>query len=572
MIQTSKPAKMPSDLEIAHAAKLKHINEIAAELGLQQDELEPYGLHKAKVNLSVLDRLRDRPNGKYVLVTAVTPTPLGEGKTTTTIGLAQGLAHIGRKAAACIRQPSLGPVFGIKGGAAGGGYSQVVPMEDINLHLTGDMHAVSSAHALLAAMVDTLLIKGNPAKLDPTRIVWRRCVDMNDGALRNIVVGLQGNGIPRETGFDLTAASEVMAVLSLATSLKDLRERLARIVVGYNHFDLPVTAEDLKAAGAMAILLREAIKPNLMQTLEHVPAFVHCGPFANIAHGNSSILADYIALRCTDYVVTEAGFGADMGMEKFYNIKCRVSGLVPDAVCMVATVRALKAHSGRYRVIAGRPIDPKLFDPNAQAVKEGLPNLIKHLENARHFGIPCVVAVNKFPTDSQEEIQTLREGAEMAGAVDVVVCEGHARGGPGAAALAEAIVKACDLPHEPFRFLYPLDWPIQRKIETIATTIYGAKAVQFDRPASAAIDRFTKLGWDRLPICMAKTQYSLSHDPSLRGRPSDFTLPIRDIRISAGAGFLYALCGEIMTMPGLPRDPAAHRIFVDARGMIEGLF
>ncbi len=564
--------RIPSDLEIAHTAQLRPIGEIAAELGLQDEEIEAYGRYKAKVNLSTLDRLADRPRGKYILMTAVTPTPLGEGKTTTTIGLAQGLAHIGQKAAACIRQPSLGPVFGIKGGAAGGGYSQVVPMEDINLHLTGDMHAVSSAHALLSAMVDTLLIKGNPARLDPTKVTWRRCVDMNDGALRNIVVGLQGNGVPRETGFDLTAASEVMAALSLATSLKDLRERLGRIVVGYNHLDLPVTAEDFQAAGAMAILLREAIKPNLMQTLEHVPTFVHCGPFANIAHGNSSILADYIALKCADYVITEAGFGADMGMEKFYDIKCRVSGLVPDAVCMVATVRALKAHSGRYRVVPGRPIDPRIFESSPEALREGLPNLIKHLENARYFRVPCVVAVNKFPTDTDEEIQALRDGAEQAGAVDVVVCEGHAKGGEGAAALAESMVKACEIQHEPFRFLYPPEWSIQRKIETIATTIYGAKGVQFEKPASAAIERFTRLGWDRLPICMAKTQYSFSHDPSLRGRPSDFALPIRDIRISAGAGFLYALCGDMMTMPAFGSKPAAQKMDIDADGNVKGLF
>lgn len=572
MAASSNAGKIASDLDIAQAATCKHIHEIAAGLGIHEDELDLYGRSKAKVDLSVLDRLKDRPNGKYILMTAVTPTPLGEGKTTTTVALAQGLAHIGRKAAACIRQPSLGPVFGIKGGAAGGGYSQVVPMEDINLHLTGDMHAVSSAHALLAAMVDTSLIKGNVAKLDPTKVAWRRCIDMNDGALRNIVVGLQGNGIPRETGFDLTAASEVMAVLALATSLKDLRQRLGRIVVGYNHLDLPVTADDLKAAGAMTVLLREAIKPNLMQTLEHVPTFVHCGPFANIAHGNSSVLADYIALKCADYVVTEAGFGADMGMEKFYNIKCRVSGLVPDAVCMVATVRALKAHSGKYRVVPGRPIDPKLFEPNPDNLRAGLPNLIKHIENARYFGVPCVVTVNKFPTDSDEEIQVLREGAEMAGAVAVVVCEGHGRGGAGAAALAEAIVAACDMEHEKFRFLYPLDWSIQRKIETIATTIYGAKGVQFEKGATSAIDRFTQLGWGKLPICMAKTQYSFSHDASLRGRPSDFTLPIRDIRISAGAGFLYALCGDMMTMPALGSRPAAMSMDIDENGRVIGLF
>lgn len=563
---------MPSDLEIAQSAKLKEIVEVAGSIGILPDELEFYGRHKAKISLSILERLAERPNAKYIVVTGITPTPLGEGKTVQTVGLAQGLAYAGKKAACCIRQPSLGPVFGIKGGAAGGGYSQVVPMEDFNLHLTGDNHAVSSAHALLSAMVDTLLVKGNPGRLDPTRVTWRRCVDMNDGALRQIVLGLGGNGIPRETGFDLTAASEVMAILALANSLKDLRARLGRIVVGYTSQDLPVFADDLKAAGAMAILLKDALKPNLLQTLEHIPVFVHAGPFANIAHGNSSILADKIAMKCCEYVVTEAGFGADMGMEKFMDIKCRVSGLKPDVVCMVVTVRAMKAHSGRFRVVPGRPIDSRLFEPNVQALKEGSVNLVKHLENVRYFNVPCVVAINRFPSDSVDEIETLRDTAEMAGATQVVVSEVHTKGGAGGVALADAVIGAAEMPRDNFRFLYDTEWDIARKIETIATTIYGAAGVQYERAAEQAIERFTRLGWGNLPICMAKTQYSLSHNPSWKGRPHDFILPIRDIRISAGAGYVYPLAGEMMTMPAFGRSPAAMRMDIDERGDIVGLF
>jgi len=568
---------MKTDLEIAQSAVLKPIREVAASIGIRPDELELYGEHKAKIKLDILRRMDAAAGGsprlgKYVVVTGITPTPLGEGKTVTTVGLAQGLARLGHKAACCIRQPSMGPVFGIKGGAAGGGYSQIIPMEDFNLHLTGDVHAVSSAHALLSAMIDTLLVKGNPARLDPTKVTWRRCVDMNDMALRSIVIGLDGNGIPRETGFDLTAASEVMAVLGLANSLADLRRRLGRIVIGYTHQDLPVFAEDIKAAGAMAVLLKDAIKPNLLQTLEHVPAFVHAGPFANIAPGNSSILADQIALRCCDVVVTEAGFGADMGFEKFCDIKCRASGLAPDAAVMVVTVRAVKAHSGRYRVIPGRPIDPKLFEPDTGALRAGLPNLQKHLENVSKFGLPCVVAINRFATDSPEEIDMLIAEARAAGAFDAVLSDVHAGGGAGGEALAAAVVRAADSPKRAFRYLYDLDQPITRKIEIIAREIYGAAGVEYDKAAQAAIENFTHLGYGDLPVCMAKTQYSLSHDPTLRGRPTGFTLPVRDVRLAGGAGFLYPLTGTIQTMPAFGRHPAAMDMDIDDDGRIRGMF
>ncbi len=568
---------MKTDLEIAQSAVLKPIREVAASIGIRPDELELYGDHKAKIRLDILRRLDAAAGGsprlgKYVVVTGITPTPLGEGKTVTTVGLAQGLARLGHKAACCIRQPSMGPVFGIKGGAAGGGYSQIIPMEDFNLHLTGDVHAVSSAHALLSAMIDTLLVKGNPARLDPTKVTWRRCVDMNDMALRSIVIGLDGNGIPRETGFDLTAASEVMAVLGLANSLADLRRRLGRIVIGYTHQDLPVFAEDIKAAGAMAVLLKDAIKPNLLQTLEHVPAFVHAGPFANIAPGNSSILADQIALRCCDVVVTEAGFGADMGFEKFCDIKCRASGLAPDAAVMVVTVRAVKAHSGRYRVIPGRPIDPKLFEPDTGALQAGLPNLQKHLENVSKFGLPCVVAINRFATDSPEEIDLLIAEARAAGAFDAVLSDVHAGGGAGGEALAAAVVRAAESPKRAFRYLYDLDQPITRKIEIIAREIYGAGGVEYDKAAQAAIENFTHLGYGNLPVCMAKTQYSLSHDPALRGRPAGFTLPVRDVRLAGGAGFLYPLTGTIQTMPAFGRHPAAMDMDIDDDGRIRGMF
>lgn len=564
---------MDSDLQIAQRARLMPIREITARLGLRDDEVVPYGDYKAKVRLEAINRLGDGHFGRYIVVTGITPTPLGEGKTVTTIGLTQGLAHIGKRAACCIRQPSMGPVFGIKGGAAGGGFSQVLPMEDLNLHLTGDMHAVSSAHALLSAMIDTLMVKGNPGRLDPMKVTWRRCVDMNDMALRDIVIGLGGNGFPRETGFDLSSASEVMAVLALARSLKDLRERLGRIVIGYTSLDIPVFAEAIKAAGAMTVLLKDALMPNVLQTIEHVPAFVHAGPFANIAHGNSSILADEIALRCADYVVTEAGFGADMGFEKFCDIKCRTSGQVPDAAAMVATVRAIKAHSGRFRVVPGQPIDNTIFQPNVEALREGLPNLEKHLENVRRFNLPCVVAVNRFPTDTDEEIAVLADAARAAGAFDVAVSEVHTRGGAGGAALAEAVVRACEAPKpEPFRFLYEVDWPIRRKIESIATEIYGADGVDYEKPAAAAIEALTRLGFDKLPICMAKTQYSFSHDPGRRGRPTGFRLPVRDVRLAGGAGFLTPLVGQIQTMPAFGRRPAAVDMDIDERGQVVGMF
>lgn len=568
---------MKTDLEIAQNATLKPIREVAEAIGIRPDELEPYGEDKGKIKLDIIRRIDASAGGsprlgKYVVVTGITPTPLGEGKTVTTVGLAQGLARIGRKAACCIRQPSMGPVFGIKGGAAGGGYSQIVPMEDLNLHLTGDVHAVSSAHALLSAMIDTLLVKGNPGRLDPTKVTWRRCVDMNDLALRSIIIGLGGNSIVRESGFDLTAASEVMAVLAMANSLPDLRRRLGRIVIGYTHQDLPVFAEDIKAAGAMAVLLKDAIKPNILQTLEHVPAFVHAGPFANIAHGNSSVLADQIALRCCDVVVTEAGFGADMGFEKFCHIKCRASGLKPDAAVMVVTVRAVKAHSGRYRVIPGRPIDPKLFEPSVDALRAGLPNLQKHLENIAKFGLPCVVAVNRFASDSQEEVDTLIAEARAAGAFDAVLSEAHGKGGPGAEALAAAVMRATESPDRAFRYLYEVEQPITEKIETIAKEVYGADGVEYDKPALAAIENFTHLGYANLPICMAKTQYSLSHDASLRGRPTGFTLPIRDVRLAGGAEFLYPLTGTIQTMPAFGRHPSAMDMDIDENGRIKGMF
>ncbi|HSW46568.1 MAG TPA: formate--tetrahydrofolate ligase [Phycisphaerae bacterium] len=564
---------MNTDLKIAQSCKLMPIQAIAEKLGLRDEEIELYGRHKAKIRLEAIARLGDGHSGKYVVVTGVTPTPLGEGKTVTTVGLAQGLSRLGKRAVCCIRQPSMGPVFGIKGGAAGGGYSQILPMEDMNLHLTGDMHAVNSAHALLSALIDTLLIKGNPGRLDPMKVVWRRCVDMNDGALRDIVIGLGGHGFPRETGFDLTAASEVMAVLALATSVKDLRQRLGRIVIGYTNQDIPVFAEAIRAAGAMAVLLREALMPNLLQTIEQVPAIVHAGPFANIAHGNSSVLADEIALRCADFVVTEAGFGADMGFEKFCHIKCRVSGRQPDAAVLVATVRALKAHSGRFAVAPGRPIDSMINEPNVDAVLAGAPNMARHLENIARFNLPCVVAVNRFPTDTEEELKVVCDAARAAGAFDVVVSESHTKGGTGATALAEAVVRASQTPdRKPFRFLYETDWTIKKKVETIAREVYGADGVDFAPAAKTAAESLARLGFDRLPICMAKTQYSFSHQPELKGRPSGFTLPVRDIRLAGGAGFLIPLVGTIQTMPAFGRHPAAIDMDVDDDGTIRGLF
>jgi len=564
---------MKSDIEIAQAAKMKPIVEIAKEIGVKEEELELYGNHKAKISLDILDRLQDKPSGKYIDVTAITPTPLGEGKTVTTIGLSLGLNKIGKKVITCIRQPSLGPVFGIKGGAAGGGYSQVVPMEDFNLHLTGDVHAVGLAHNLCAAFLDNSILKGNPLNIDPLSVTWRRVVDISDRFLRNIAVGLGGknDGFPRETGFDITVASEVMAILALTTSLKDLRERLGKIVVATTYDGKPVTAEDLKVAGAMAVLLRDAIKPNLMQTLENTPCFVHAGPFANIAHGNSSIISDQIALKLGDYIVTESGFGADCGAEKFFNIKCRYSGLVPDVVVLVCTVRALKMHSGRFKVVAGKPLDAGLLKEDLSALEEGCSNLEKQIENMRLFGVPVVVAINKFTADTDNEIELLRKKSIDAGAEDAVLSEVWAKGGEGGAKLAEAVVAAAEKPAN-FKFLYPLDIPIKEKIEKIAIEIYGAAKVEYAPLAEKKIDMYTKMGFDKLPLCMAKTHLSLSHDPKLKGRPTGFTLPVRDVRASVGAGFLYPLCGEMRTMPGLPSVPAGTKVDIDKDGKVVGLF
>lgn len=565
--------KFKSDIEIAQEATMLPITEIAANLGILEDELELYGKYKAKVSLDILKRLKDKPNGKYIDVTAITPTPLGEGKTVTTIGLSLGLNKIGKKVVTCLRQPSLGPVFGIKGGAAGGGYSQVVPMEDFNLHFTGDVHAVGAAHNLLAAFIDASLMHGNPLNIDPYSIMWNRVVDVSDRVLRKIVVGLGGktNGVPRETGYDITVASEVMAALAMCTSLKDLRERIGRIIIGFTNDGRPVTAEDLRCAGSMTVLLKDAIKPNLIQTLEHTPVFVHCGPFANIAQGNNSILADQIALKLGEYVVTESGFGSDMGAEKFMNVKCRYSGLKPDAVVIVATVRALKMHSGKYIVVPGKPLDPGLQSEDMDALEKGIVNLEAHIENMRQFGIPVVVAVNHFTFDTDREIEFIKDRALAAGAEDCQISEVWAKGGEGGRGLAQAVVKAAEKPSS-FRFLYPLEASIKEKIETIATKVYGADGVDYTPVAEAKIKQFTEMGYDRLPICMAKTHLSLSHDPTLKGRPKGFRLPIRDIRASVGAGFLYPLCGDMMTMPGLPAVPAGTKIDIDENGVIRGLF
>jgi formate--tetrahydrofolate ligase len=562
---------MLSDLEIAQKAKLKPIREIAEKLGIKENELELYGNHKAKVDLKILDRLKGRKQGKYIDVTAITPTPLGEGKTVTTIGLSQGLAAIGKDVCTCIRQPSLGPVFGIKGGAAGGGYSQVVPMEDFNLHLTGDIHAVGLANNLACAFVDNHLYHGNALDINPYGPTLRRVLDISDRwALDDIITGL-GSGVVRRTGFDISVASEVMAILALTSGLKDMRERFARMVVAYTRDGKPVTCEDLKAAGAMAVLMRDAIKPNLLQTLENTPCFVHAGPFANIAHGNSSILADQMALRLADYVVTESGFGADIGMEKFMNIKCRASGLVPDCVVLVASIRALKMHSGKFKVVAGKPLDQALTRENCQAVAEGCCNLEKHIENILAYGVPCVVAINQFTTDTKNEFKVVRERAEAAGAKWVAHSDVWAKGGQGGKELAQAVVEACSAPKQ-FKFLYELSWPIKQKIETIATKVYGAAKVTYEKAAEDAIARFTKLGYDKLPICMAKTHLSLSHDPALKGRPTGYTFPVRDVRASVGAGFLYPLCGQMKTMPGLPTIPAGEKVDIGPKGEVVGLF
>ena len=562
---------MLSDLEIAQKAELRMIEDVASEAGIEREELELYGDYKAKVKLDILERLGDRPNGKYIDVTAITPTPLGEGKTVTTIGTTQSLCHIGKNAMTCIRQPSLGPVFGIKGGAAGGGYSQLVPMEDFNLHLTGDVHAVSIAHNLGAAFLDNTLKRQNKLNIDPKSISWNRVVDLNDRwALEEVVTGL-GRGFVRKTGFDISVASELMAVLGLATNLQDLRERVGRCVVGYTYDGEPVTCEDLKCAGAMTVLLKDALKPTLMQTLEGGPAFVHTGPFANIAHGNSSVLADQIALKLADYVVTESGFGADIGMEKFFNIKCRASGLTPDAVLLVATIRALKMHSGRYDVVPGKPLPEGLTSEDTEAVAEGCENLEKHIENVQLFGVPSVVCINRFEGDTDAEIEVISHKALEAGAEKVVVSDVWAQGGPGGTEVAEALVEACEKDGD-FQLLYPDEASIEDKIETIATKIYGADDVDYSRKARKAVERYTDLGYDDLPICMAKTHLSLSHDGSLKGRPTGFTLPIRDVRPSMGAGFLYPLCGDMRTIPGLPTRPAGEDVDIDEDGNVVGLF
>lgn len=569
----SKP-KPTSDLAIARSAKLLDIREVASRYDLDEDHLILHGKHMAKVHLSILDQIQNRPQGKYIDVTAINPTPLGEGKTVTTIGLGLGLNHIGKKAVSTIRQPSMGPVFGIKGGAAGGGNSQVIPMEDFNLHLTGDTHAIGLANNLLAAWVDTSMLMGNPHRIDPQSVTWRRCLDVNDRTMREIIVGLGGskNGIPRETGFDISSASEVMAILGLSADASDLRDRLGRIVVGLDDDGAPVTAEKIGAAGAMAVVLKEAIHPTFMQTLEGTGCFVHTGPFANIAHGNSSIVADRVALRLCDYVVTESGFGADMGAEKFFNIKCRVSGLKPDAAVVVATIRALKVHSGRYRVSPGKPLPDEMLEEDVTAVEEGIGNLRRHIENVGKFGVPVVVALNRFPSDSDAEVEAVIQLARTSGAFDAVISDVHSRGGEGGEALADAVVRACDEVTPDFKTLYPDDMAVKDKITTICTEIYRADGVDFKPAARKAIRKFEKLGHGKLPVCMAKTQYSFSDDPKKVGAPDNFRMTVRDVRLSAGAGFLYALTGDIMTMPGLGSKPALLNIDLDSDGLAQGLF
>jgi formate--tetrahydrofolate ligase len=565
----------PSDLEIARSVTPRPIVEIARDLGIADDELELYGPTKAKVTLEAIRRLEaERPRGKYVVVTAITPTPLGEGKSTTTVGLAQGLNRIGHRASVNIRQPSLGPVFGIKGGAAGGGYSQVIPMEDFNLHLTGDVHAIGAAHNLAGAFLDNSLHHKNPLGIDQHGILWPRVLDISDRALRHVVIGLGGreDGIPRETEFVITVASEVMAVLALATDLQDLRARLARMVLATTMDGSPITAEDLGVAGAMTVLLRDAIKPNLLQTLEGGPAFVHCGPFGNIAHGNNSIIADRLALVTNEIVCTEAGFGADMGAEKFFNIKCRASGLAPDAAVVVATVRALKMHGGVGKIVAGKPLDPALLEENVEAVRIGSANLAAQIEIVRRYGIPAVVAINAFPTDTPAEVEAIREAAQAAGARDAVVATHFVDGGQGAAALAEAVWAASEDPSRSFQLLYPDEMSLTDKIETIVTRVYGGAGVEYLPAARKSLKQFEDLGYGRLPICMAKTQYSLSHDAGLKNRPTGFTVPIREVRLAAGAGFVTALCGEMRTMPGLPSKPGGVNIDIDADGNVVGLF
>jgi formate--tetrahydrofolate ligase len=560
-----------TDLAIAKAATLKPLTDVAAEMGIGEHLLEPYGENVAKIKLAAIDELADAPKARYVVVSAVTPTPLGEGKTVTTVGLGQAFRHIGRTATVALRQPSMGPTFGIKGGAAGGGYSQVVPMQALNLHLTGDFHAVTAANNLLAALVDNHVYQGNTAALDLSRITWRRVLDVNDRALRDIVVGLGGrvDGVTRQTGFDITAASEVMAILALTRSLPELRERLRRIVVGYTREGEAVTAQDIGGAGAMAAILRDAVKPNLLQTLENTPVLVHAGPFGNIAHGNSSVLADLIGIHGGDFLVTEAGFGADMGAERFFNIKCRASGLVPDAAVVVCTVRALKAHSGRHRVVAGKPLPEALLVENPDEVHIGGANLRKQIENIRIHGIPPVIAVNAFASDHPSEHRAILEIAAELG-VRAAVATHHADGGRGAAELAEAVADAAEEPSD-FRLLYPDSATLREKIERVATAIYGAEGVDYSALAGQQLDRYENNGFGDLPVCIAKTHLSMSADPKLKGAPTGWRLPVREVRASVGAGFVYPICGDMQTMPGLGSDPAAFHIDIDDDGEIVGL-
>ena len=554
-----------TDIEIAQECELRPIQEIAAKAGIDEKYLEQYGRYKAKVDPILLKETENK-KGKLVLVTAITPTAAGEGKTTTTVGLADGLRHIGKESIVALREPSLGPVFGVKGGAAGGGYAQVVPMEDINLHFTGDFHAIGAANNLLAAMLDNHIHQGNALNIDPRRITWRRCVDMNDRQLRNIVDGLGGrsNGFPREDGYDITVASEIMAVFCLATSITDLKERLGRIIVAYNTDGQPVTANDLKATGAMAALLKDAIKPNLVQTLEGTPAFVHGGPFANIAHGCNSVMATQMALRLGEYTITEAGFGADLGAEKFLDIKCRMTGLVPDAVVIVATIRALKMHGGLNK--------KQLETEDLEALEKGIPNLLRHVSNIKNvYGLPCVVAVNRFPTDTDAEIEMLIAKCRELG-VNTVLSTVWAEGGKGGVELAKEVVRLCEEETPDFRFSYDVDETIEQKIGDIVTKVYGGKDVEFTPEAKRQIRDLTKLGFGNIPVCMAKTQYSFSDDANKLGAPEDFTVTVRNVKVSAGAGFIVALTGEIMTMPGLPKVPSAEKIDVDENGVISGLF
>lgn len=561
----------PSDLEIANQANLQPLTDIAASAGIPTECLEPYGVGAAKISLDAIEKMSDRPKAAYVVVSAITPTPLGEGKTTTTVGLGQAFQHIGRTATIAIRQPSMGPTFGIKGGAAGGGYSQVVPMELFNLHLTGDMHAVTAAHNLCSAMLDAHIFHGNEAGFDIHNITWRRVLDVNDRALRNAVIGLGGrlDGVPRETGFDITAASEVMAALALCTSLQDLRARLGRIVLGYNSAGTPITAEEIGAAGSMAVILKEAIKPNLMQTLENTPALVHTGPFGNIATGNSSIIADQIGIHTSEFLLTEAGFGADMGAERFFNIKCRYSGIAPDAAVLVATVRGLKAHSGNHRIVAGRPLPEALLAENPDEVHMGGDNLRKQLENMQLHGATPVVAINVFPEDHPGDIAAIREIADEYGA-RAAVSTHFSDGGRGATELAEAVAAAAAEPSE-FKLLYPSEAPLKDKIHAVATKVYGADDVEYTPQADKQLATYTEAGFGELPVCIAKTHLSISSDPALKGAPVGWTLPVREVRASVGAGFIYPLCGEMRTMPGLSRVPAARSIDIDADGNVVGL-